>query len=220
DVLSVVESTQRKTPRRLQDSLLHHPASVDDLELVGNSLVTCSLTRTLGCSRLTWMTTAMFITVKYAVLQPVLCVLLFDANKEIYRAYKRETVNHDIIDLSVSDEQSHVFNPNCRNEILLMGIKKACHLPRADMLELSDETGMVKHLHSHLKDYGTTHFKDRETLVLLRVEQKINPKFLKPDDRLLKDRKHPRRPSASLSSVTSAKRQPSRRPSKQPTPRK
>ncbi|KAI0227887.1 hypothetical protein LSAT2_021598 [Lamellibrachia satsuma] len=144
------------------------------------------------------------------------------------------------------DEQSHVFNPNCRNEVLLMGIKKVCRCPRAATLDLSDETGMVKHLHSHLTDYGTTYFKDRETLVLLRVEQtgeaplqrttyvpllkrleadkdfldKINPKFLKPDDRLLRDRRSPRKASASMSSVSSGKRHLSRRQSKQTTPRK
>ena len=37
------------------------------------------------------------------------------------------------------------------------------------MIDVSDELGNVKHLRSHLDEYGIVIFKERESLILLKV---------------------------------------------------
>lgn len=39
-----------------------------------------------------------------------------------------------------------------------------------DDVELSDEKGVVKHLREFPYDYGIDHLKERETLILLKVD--------------------------------------------------
>eukprot|EP00105_Crassostrea_gigas_P025454 XP_011446048.1 PREDICTED: uncharacterized protein LOC105341303 [Crassostrea gigas] len=68
------------------------------------------------------------------------------------------------------DEQSRLFNANCRNDVLLQHIKKRCDCHREDDVELSDEKGVVKHLREFPYDYGIDHLKERETLILLKVD--------------------------------------------------
>ncbi|KAL3872888.1 hypothetical protein ACJMK2_036069 [Sinanodonta woodiana] len=69
-----------------------------------------------------------------------------------------------------SNGQSKIFNINCRNDILLHFIKKGCQCSREDIVDVSDEQGFVKNLRNYPLDYGNDHLKDRETLVLLKVE--------------------------------------------------
>ncbi|KAK3093444.1 hypothetical protein FSP39_015787 [Pinctada imbricata] len=70
----------------------------------------------------------------------------------------------------ITDEKSKLFNANCRNDILLKHIKKRCDIHREEIVELSDEKGVVKHLRNYPFDYGIEHLKERETLILLKVD--------------------------------------------------
>nr|XP_022333933.1 uncharacterized protein CXorf65 homolog [Crassostrea virginica] len=74
------------------------------------------------------------------------------------------------VTVKYGDEQARLFNANCRNEVLLQAIKKRCECHREDVVELSDEKGVVKHLRNFPYDYGTDHLKERETLILLKVD--------------------------------------------------
>lgn len=74
------------------------------------------------------------------------------------------------VTVKFGDEQSRLFNANCRNDVLLQHIKKRCDCQREDIVELSDEKGVVKHLREFPYDYGIDHLKERETLILLKVD--------------------------------------------------
>ncbi|XP_013406584.1 uncharacterized protein CXorf65 homolog [Lingula anatina] len=69
------------------------------------------------------------------------------------------------------DNRQQIFNPNCLVKILLHHIKERCHLDKNDVVELSDDQGAVKNLHTNLTEYGTEFLSDREQLILLRVEK-------------------------------------------------
>lgn len=77
------------------------------------------------------------------------------------------------VTVKFGDEQSRLFNANCRNDVLLQHIKKRCDCHREDDVELSDEKGVVKHLREFPYDYGIDHLKERETLILLKVDGTI-----------------------------------------------
>lgn len=68
------------------------------------------------------------------------------------------------------NDESKIFNINCRNDILLYYIKKRCKVSRDETVELSDEAGIVKNLRNNLNDYGIDYLKERETLILLKVD--------------------------------------------------
>lgn len=68
------------------------------------------------------------------------------------------------------DDQSRLFNINCRNEVLLYQIKKRCKMDHDEIIDLSDEHGVVKNLRQNLDEYGYDYLKERETLILLRVD--------------------------------------------------
>ncbi|XP_045172483.1 uncharacterized protein CXorf65 homolog [Mercenaria mercenaria] len=68
------------------------------------------------------------------------------------------------------DNESRLFNINCRNEVLLYQIKKRCKMDHDEIIELSDEQGSVKNLRQNLNEYGYDYLKERETLILLRVD--------------------------------------------------
>ncbi|XP_061193024.1 uncharacterized protein CXorf65 homolog [Saccostrea echinata] len=74
------------------------------------------------------------------------------------------------VTVKYGDEQSRLFNANCRNDVLLQHIKKRCDCQRDDIVELSDEKGVVKHLRNYPYDYGIDHLRERETLILLKVD--------------------------------------------------
>ena len=44
----------------------------------------------------------------------------------------------------------------------------------SDVIDLSDESGVVKNIHKFPADYGTGYFTDRETLILLKVESRLS----------------------------------------------
>ncbi|XP_048736305.1 uncharacterized protein CXorf65 homolog [Ostrea edulis] len=74
------------------------------------------------------------------------------------------------VTVKYGDEQTRLFNANCRNDVLLQHIKKRCDCHREDIVELSDEKGVVKHLRNYPYDYGIDHLRERETLILLKVD--------------------------------------------------
>ncbi|KAL4238970.1 protein cxorf65 [Mactra antiquata] len=82
------------------------------------------------------------------------------------------------------DDQSRLFNINCRNEVLLYQIKKRCKMDRDEIIDLSDEHGTVKNLRQNLNEYGYDYLKERESLILLRVDLS-NADHLEEDPSLL-----------------------------------
>ncbi|KAH3854852.1 uncharacterized protein LOC127870833 [Dreissena polymorpha] len=68
------------------------------------------------------------------------------------------------------EDERRIFNINCRNEVLLHQIKKKCKVDREEVIELSDEHGTVKNLRQNLDEYGYEYLKERETVILLKVE--------------------------------------------------
>lgn len=72
------------------------------------------------------------------------------------------------------DNQSQIFNHNCKNGVLLGHIRQQCGLLPDANIDLSDEKGSVKQLHYNLDDYGTDYLRDREILVLLKVNSKLH----------------------------------------------
>lgn len=84
---------------------------------------------------------------------------------------KTDTMNQGMfVTVRFGEDKKRLFNANCRNEILLDHIKKKCDCELDDIVELSDEQGVVKNLRNHPLDYGTDYLKERETLILLKVE--------------------------------------------------
>ncbi|KAH9523792.1 hypothetical protein Btru_047041 [Bulinus truncatus] len=67
------------------------------------------------------------------------------------------------------DDKEHIFNPYCRNDIFLKCIKLQCHCKPEDVIDVSDERGMIKYLRSHPNDYAKDYLKARECLVLLSI---------------------------------------------------
>ena len=74
------------------------------------------------------------------------------------------------VTVKYGEDQSKIFNANCRNDILLHSIKDKCKCNLEDTVELSDENGIVKDLRRHPDEYGVEYLKERETLILLKVE--------------------------------------------------
>ncbi|GFR95938.1 hypothetical protein ElyMa_004441600 [Elysia marginata] len=68
------------------------------------------------------------------------------------------------------DDQKQIFNPNCLNTILLRYIKRRCCCDPQDTVELSDEKGVVKNLRQFPQEYAKAYVKDREVLILIKVE--------------------------------------------------
>ncbi|KAK6182561.1 hypothetical protein SNE40_010215 [Patella caerulea] len=68
---------------------------------------------------------------------------------------------------------SIIFNANCKNDILLHYIKRKCQCSDNDMIELSDERGQVKNIRNNRDQYGTKFIKDRENVILLKIDDSI-----------------------------------------------
>lgn len=70
-----------------------------------------------------------------------------------------------------ADNKTCIFNPDCKNNIFLHHVKSKCGVALEDVVDVSDESGAVKHLHANPEDYAKDYLHDRETLVLLRVDR-------------------------------------------------
>ncbi|RUS87863.1 hypothetical protein EGW08_004396 [Elysia chlorotica] len=71
-----------------------------------------------------------------------------------------------------ADDQQQIFNPDCRNATLLSYIRIRCcaNSKVSDLVELSDERGVVKNLRQFPQEYAKAYVRDREILVLLKVD--------------------------------------------------
>ncbi|XP_064600914.1 uncharacterized protein LOC135467084 [Liolophura sinensis] len=75
------------------------------------------------------------------------------------------------VTVKFGEDVSEIYNPDCRNDVLLQHIKSKCKLAGTDdVLELSDERGVVKNLRNYPTDYAAEYLRDREILILLRVD--------------------------------------------------
>ncbi|XP_041354637.1 uncharacterized protein CXorf65 homolog isoform X2 [Gigantopelta aegis] len=74
------------------------------------------------------------------------------------------------VTVKYGDQCSKLVNYNCRNKVLLSHIKKTCLGAKNEVIDLSDENGIVKNLRQHPNDYGTAYFKKRESVILLKVQ--------------------------------------------------
>ncbi|KAJ8044599.1 hypothetical protein HOLleu_07384 [Holothuria leucospilota] len=75
------------------------------------------------------------------------------------------------ITVRFGDDQSALFNPNCRNVNLLRDIKRKCDCNLDDTFDLSDESGEVANLWSHPEDNGKNFLTERGNFILVRVER-------------------------------------------------
>ncbi|XP_071491175.1 uncharacterized protein [Diadema setosum] len=75
------------------------------------------------------------------------------------------------ITVRFGDDRSELFNPNCRNVILLDNIRERCNCDDDDVIDLSDEHGSIANLPGHLDDYGKNFLADRGSFILVRVER-------------------------------------------------
>jgi len=75
------------------------------------------------------------------------------------------------ITVRFADDKTELFNPNCRNCLLLSNIKERCDCEDDDFIDLSDESGSLKNLQNHPLDYGTKYLNEREILILVKGEK-------------------------------------------------
>ncbi|XP_074662378.1 uncharacterized protein LOC141914930 [Tubulanus polymorphus] len=78
------------------------------------------------------------------------------------------------ITVNYGDNEFEIFNPNCKNHLLLENIRKRCNCQIHDIVELCDDKGVIKHLRSNPFDYGTNYVTSRENLVLVKVDTEDN----------------------------------------------
>lgn len=78
------------------------------------------------------------------------------------------------ITVRFGDDKSEIFNPDCRNVILLHNIKERCDCDIEDTVDLSDETGNVMNLLDNPTDYGKHYLTERAAFILVRVERDID----------------------------------------------
>lgn len=78
------------------------------------------------------------------------------------------------VTVKYGDEKKRLFNAHCKNDVLLQSIKSQCDCAENDVVDLSDERGVVKNLRLFPSDYGSEFLKERETLVLLKVKDVSN----------------------------------------------
>ncbi|XP_070576442.1 uncharacterized protein CXorf65-like [Ptychodera flava] len=76
------------------------------------------------------------------------------------------------ITVKFGSNQALLFNPGCAVVNLLKNIKTRCGYGEADvLLDLSDETGLVKELDNHRFDYADKHLEALATYILVEKQQ-------------------------------------------------
>ncbi|XP_025103803.1 uncharacterized protein LOC112569927 [Pomacea canaliculata] len=96
------------------------------------------------------------------------------------------------VTVKYGEEQCRIFNAICRNDLLLDSIRSQCQCDQNVVVDLSDERGEVKNLRCFPTSYGSDFLKERETLVLLRVDNDVHketPFFTPLLNSLLRDQK-------------------------------
>ncbi|KAL8601615.1 hypothetical protein ACOMHN_003881 [Nucella lapillus] len=79
-----------------------------------------------------------------------------------------------------TEDQTKIFNADCKNEILLENIKLHCECSDNEVVEVSDERGVVKNLRNFPLEYGSDFLKARETLILLTVQNVLDKPVFTP----------------------------------------
>ncbi|XP_028401459.1 uncharacterized protein CXorf65 homolog [Dendronephthya gigantea] len=75
------------------------------------------------------------------------------------------------VTVKYGDGEVLVCNPACKTDVLLDDIRKRCSYEKEVMVDLSDESGNLKYLRGHPESYATEFLKDRESLVLIKVDK-------------------------------------------------
>ncbi|XP_077990798.1 uncharacterized protein C22orf15-like [Glandiceps talaboti] len=77
------------------------------------------------------------------------------------------------ITVRYGDAEEAIFNPYCRTMLLLENIKQRCRCGEDVEVDLSDNEGNIKYLHSaeSLQKYANEILKEREILILVKVER-------------------------------------------------
>lgn len=89
----------------------------------------------------------------------------------LYNSSIALSVDTMFITVRFADDKTELFNPDCRNCLLLNNIKERCDCDDDDFIDLSDESGSLKHLQRFPLDYGTKHLNEREILILVKGER-------------------------------------------------
>ncbi|CAF0943677.1 unnamed protein product [Didymodactylos carnosus] len=77
------------------------------------------------------------------------------------------------------DNQRAIFNPDCKTINLISSIRKNCRCDRNICVDLCDLTGDLRHIsESAEQEYASALFKDREKLVLIRIEKQNDQTLL------------------------------------------
>ncbi|XP_033109991.1 uncharacterized protein CXorf65 homolog isoform X2 [Anneissia japonica] len=74
------------------------------------------------------------------------------------------------ITVRYGEREEALFNPNCKTMLLLENIRQRCRLGEDVEVDLADPEGNVKHLIDASLRYANEVLKDRETFVLIKVE--------------------------------------------------
>ncbi|XP_046851893.1 uncharacterized protein LOC124445231 [Xenia sp. Carnegie-2017] len=72
------------------------------------------------------------------------------------------------------DSQQELFNPDCRNINLIENIKKRCKCRDKDMIDLADESGLVKSMNERPSEQLASEYLEcRKTYVLVEVKRRL-----------------------------------------------
>lgn len=75
------------------------------------------------------------------------------------------------VTVKYGDGEHLLCNPDCKTDVLLDDIRRRCSYEKGVIVDLSDESGNLKYLRDHPQSYATDFLKDRESLVLIRVDK-------------------------------------------------
>ena len=75
------------------------------------------------------------------------------------------------VTVKYGDGEELLCNPQCKTDVLLDNIRRRCSFEKGVIVDLSDESGNLKYLRGHPESYATEFLKDRESLVLIRVDK-------------------------------------------------
>ncbi|XP_046852055.1 uncharacterized protein CXorf65 homolog [Xenia sp. Carnegie-2017] len=75
------------------------------------------------------------------------------------------------VTVKYGDGEELLCNLECKTNVLLDDIRRRCSYGKEVMVDLSDENGNLKYLRGHPESYATEFLKNRESLVLVRVNK-------------------------------------------------
>ncbi|XP_028408127.1 uncharacterized protein CXorf65 homolog [Dendronephthya gigantea] len=70
------------------------------------------------------------------------------------------------------DSQQELFNPNCKNILLIENIKKRCNCKEKDTIDLAEESGAVKSMNERPSEqFASEYLEYRRTYILVEVKR-------------------------------------------------